>query len=101
MVILQGAGNQGNPGGYFSPANYTVKVGQTVVWENGDGSTHTVTSASVPSGAQPFDSGNLAPGGTFSVTFTLAGTYQYYCTIHPWMKGTIVVVSGQGAEVRA
>jgi plastocyanin len=87
IVIVQGAGTQGNPAGYFSPANFTAKIGQAVTWSNGDGSTHTVTST--PSGL--FDSGNIPVGGTYSYTFTKAGTYSYYCTIHPWMKGMIVV----------
>ncbi|MDA4128267.1 MAG: plastocyanin/azurin family copper-binding protein [Thaumarchaeota archaeon] len=90
IVIVQGAGTQGNAAGYFSPSNFTAKVGQTVTWSNGDGSTHTVTSK----GSSLFDSGNIASGGTFSYTFTQAGTYQYYCTIHPWMIGTVVVTSG-------
>jgi plastocyanin len=90
ITILQGAGTQGNPAGYFSPANFTVKVGKSVTWSNGDGSTHTVTSTT--SGL--FDSGSIPSGGTYSHTFSQPGTYQYYCTIHPWMKGTIVVTSG-------
>lgn len=89
IVIVQGAGNQGNPAGYYNPASFTVKVGQAVTWSNGDGTTHTVTSDK----AGLFDSGNMASGATFSYTFTQAGTYTYYCTIHPWMKGTIVVTA--------
>lgn len=87
ITIVQGAGNQGNAAGYYSPATFTVKVGQTVTWSNGDGGVHTVTSDT--SGV--FDSGNMPSGDTFSHTFTQAGTYTYYCTIHPWMKGTVVV----------
>ncbi len=41
-----------------------------------------------------FDLGNLPTGAVFKFTFTQPGTYQYYCTLHPLMKGTIVVVSG-------
>lgn len=54
VTIVLGAGNQGNPAGYFSPANYTVAVGGTVTWANADGVTHTVTSTSVPSGVASF-----------------------------------------------
>jgi plastocyanin len=89
IVIVQGAGNQGNPSGYFSPSNFTTKVGSTVTWFNGDGSTHTITSKS----SNLLDSGNIAAGDTFHFTFSHPGTYQYYCTIHPWMTGTIVVTS--------
>jgi plastocyanin len=86
IVIVQGAGTQGNPAGYYSPANFTAKIGEAITWSNGDGTMHTVTS--MTSGL--FDSGNIPVGGTYSYTFTKAGTYSYYCTIHPWMKGTIV-----------
>ena len=89
VTIMVGAGIQGNTLPY-SPSPYTVKAGSTVTWVNKDSSTHTVTSY----GSNLFDSGNLAPGGTFKWTFAQPGTYQYYCTIHPWMKGTIVVTSG-------
>lgn len=89
VTVVLGAGEQGNPLPY-SPSPYTVKVGASVTWVNKDSTTHTVTS----SGSSLFDSGNMAPGATYSFTFTQPGTYQYYCTIHPWMKGTIVVTSG-------
>ena len=89
VTIVVGAGIQGNSLPY-SPSPYPVKAGSTVTWVNKDSSTHTVTS----SGSSLFDSGNVAPGGEFKFTFTQPGTYQYYCTIHPWMKGTIVVTSG-------
>lgn len=89
VTIVVGAAGQGNPLPY-SPSPYTVKVGSTVTWVNKDTSTHTVTSI----GSSLFDSGNILPGGSYSFTFTQAGTYQYYCTIHPWMKGTIIVTNG-------
>jgi plastocyanin len=88
ITIVQGAGSQNNAQ-FFSPSNFTVKVGTTVTWVNHDGTTHTVTSK----GSSLFDSGNLLTGGSFSYKFTQTGTYRYYCTIHPWMTGTIVVTS--------
>lgn len=91
VVMVSGAGNQGNPGGYFSPENYTVTVGSTVVWVNQDNVAHTVTSTSVPKGAASFDSGDINPGQEYSVTFTTPGVYYYHCSIHPWMTGTINV----------
>ncbi len=87
ITIVQGASNGVNS---FSPSSFTVKVGTTVAWVNKDASTHTVTSQ----GSNLFDSGNLPLGATFSYKFTQAGTYQYFCTIHPVMKGTIIVTSG-------
>jgi copper-containing nitrite reductase len=85
--ILAGAGtNTASPG--FSPATITVVIGvnNTVVWTNRDSSPHTVTSAT-----KAFDSGNLNAGDTFTFTFTAPGTYQYVCSYHPWMKGTVIV----------
>jgi plastocyanin len=66
-----------------------VKVGETVTWVNDDTVAHTATSQ----GGALFDSGNLPTGGTFRFTFTKAGTYHYFCTIHPWMKGVVVVAA--------
>jgi plastocyanin len=69
----------------FKPQTDTVAAGTTVTWTNSDGVAHTVTS-----NASAFNSGNIAPAGTFSFTFTTAGTFPYTCTIHG-MTGTIVV----------
>ena len=70
----------------FSPATVTVPAGTKVTWTNKDSTTHTVTSNT---GA--FDSGNVPVGGTFSFTFSRAGTFQYHCNIHPSMTGKIIV----------
>ena len=81
----------------FSPANATVVMGvnNTVVWTNQDVSPHTVVSKSVPPGAASFSSPILQTGDTFNVTLTVAGTYHYFCSLHPaWMQATIVVKAG-------
>jgi plastocyanin len=70
----------------FSPATLTVPVGTNVTWTNNDNMTHTVTSD-----ASGFDSGDITMGSKYSRVFSVAGTYTYHCTIHPAMKGTIVV----------
>jgi plastocyanin len=70
----------------FSPATITVKKGTAVTWTNNDNTTHNVTA-----GNNGFSSGSLAPGKTFSFTFDKAGSFSYTCTIHPSMKGTVVV----------
>jgi len=66
-----------------------------VTWTNNDAVGHTVTSGSstgtVASPDGLFDSGDIAPGETFSYTFTEAGTFDYFCTPHPWMMGTVIV----------
>jgi len=87
VTIVEGASSHYPNGPFFSPANLTVKVGKTVTWVNKDTVTHTVTS----DGSSLFDSGFMPTGATFQFTFTTAGTYAYYCTVHPFMKGTIVV----------
>lgn len=70
----------------FSPSTITVKKGTAVTWTNNDSTTHNVTA-----GNNGFSSGSLAPGKTFSFTFDKAGSFSYTCTIHPSMKGTVVV----------
>jgi plastocyanin len=77
----------------FSPAAITVAVGDTVTWTNMDSAPHTVT---VSSGPVTFTSPNLQKGDTFSYTFHTAGTYQYYCAVHPDMMGS-VTVTGSGS----
>ena len=87
IIIVEGASSHYPTGPFFSPANLTVKVGKTVTWVNQDTVTHTVTS----DGSSLFDSGFMPTGAAFRFTFTTPGTYPYYCTVHPYMKGTIVV----------
>lgn len=74
----------------FSPGSVTVKVGDTVEWINNTSVAHTSTSDS--GSAVSWDSSAIqSGGGTFSFTFTKAGTYTYHCSFHPSMQGTIVV----------
>lgn len=70
----------------FTPAAVTVALGDTVIWTNTDGIPHTTTSAD-----KQWDSGPIQPGASFTVKLTKPGTYQYGCTIHPFMQATIVV----------
>jgi plastocyanin len=93
ITIVVGASTQGNQAGYYSPGNFTVKLGHSVSWVNHDTASHTVTSTSVPSGATSFDSGNMGPGSRYSITFTTAGVYHYTCSYHSFMTGTIIVTS--------
>ncbi len=72
----------------FSPATLSVAAGTKVVWTNSTDVPHTVTSDT----GSTLASSMISPsGGTFSFTFTKPGTYTYHCTVHPYMKGTIVV----------
>jgi plastocyanin len=74
---------------YFEPGTVKVQPGTTVKWVNNGKHKHTVTSND-----GRWDSGDLAPGATYSVTFTRPGTFSYFCRHHKGMKGTIVVGSG-------
>jgi plastocyanin len=81
----------------FDPATITVEVGDSVTWRNEDSAPHTATADD-----GSFDTGNVASGADDSVTFDRAGTFAYTCTIHPSMRGTVVVqaaASGGGATV--
>ena len=80
-------------GKFFVPDTLTVSKGTTVTWTNGDSTLHTVTSGSAESGnsGSEFDSSYLAAGKTFQHQFNTAGTFDYYCTLHPYMKGKVVV----------
>ncbi len=90
VSILPGSGTNTSSKG-FSPETITVVLGvnNTVTWTNNDTSPHTVTSD-----GGTFDSGNLAPGQSYTYTFTAPGTYTYHCTYHPWMVATVIVKSG-------
>ncbi|MCC7363981.1 MAG: cupredoxin domain-containing protein [Dehalococcoidia bacterium] len=68
-----------------------ITAGDRVIWTNGDTAPHTATSD--PGVAPAFDTGNIAPGATGSVTFATAGTFTYFCQVHPTMKGTITVAA--------
>jgi plastocyanin len=75
------------PGRFFAPGSLDVLVGDTVIWRNGDGSTHTVTAED-----DSFDSGDLSPGASFAMAFSKPGRYAYHCTIHKFMRGVVRVV---------
>jgi amicyanin len=72
----------------FGPAALTVSVGTTVTWTNRDDIPHTVVSSDDP---KVFKSKVLDTDEKFSFTFTKAGTYSYFCSIHPKMTGKVVV----------
>jgi plastocyanin len=74
---------------WFYPTTLTAKVGQRVVWTNDDSSPHNVTYVSGPRFTSSRSS--MVHGATFSLRLMQLGTIHYYCTIHPWMKATIVV----------
>jgi plastocyanin len=70
----------------FEPAQLTVKPGTTVTWINEDDIPHTVVATN-----KTFRSKALDTDDKFSFTFTTAGTYEYFCSLHPHMKATVTV----------
>jgi plastocyanin len=74
---------------YYDPSIITVVIGinNTVTWKNVDTAAHTVTDVN-----GSFDSGNIAPGATWTYTFNTPGIYTYYCTYHLWMGGKVIVL---------
>jgi len=86
ITIPVGAAGLGLGG--YSPNPAVVAVGSTVMWMNTDSIAHTATSST-----GVWDSGVIAPGGSFSRVFAATGTYPYFCTIHgaAAMSGTVVV----------
>ncbi len=91
----------------YVPEEVTIQAGQTVVWTNTSSTFHTVTNdpalaqdrshAQLPEGAQPFNSGNIAPGEVFQHTFEVPGAYVYFCIPHEamGMVGKITVQKKQ------
>ena len=75
----------------YSPYEISVAVGTTVTWINDDIAAHTVTSGNFPEHDGLFDSSIFLSGDTFEITFSDAGTFDYYCFVHPWMAGTVNV----------
>ncbi len=102
--MVQGAGSSTSAScvstnNCFTPNPISIAVGATVTWKNTDIVSHYITSGN-PSDTTTgtvFDSGNLIkPRGTYQFTFANSGTYNYFCTVHPWMIGQVIV--GQGGE---
>jgi len=78
----------------FIPSIVTVNVGETVTWSNDDTAAHTVTSGTAADGPNGnFDSSMFMSGASFSHTFDSSGNYPYFCMLHPWMEGTVIVGS--------
>jgi len=87
---------------WYDPPVISVTVGDSITWYNDDREGHTVTSGEgsgrfgwmsdnfgTPDGG--FDSGRFMPGESWSIKFEESGTFSYYCTIHPWMEGVVIV----------
>lgn len=75
----------------FVPSTLTITHGQSVTWENQDSGFHTVTSGTYENPDGLFDSGHIDPDNSFTYTFKNAGTFDFFCSLHPWMYGKIIV----------
>jgi len=78
----------------YDPSPVTIKSGTAVKWTNEDSSLHTVTSGLPEQGSVGtlFDSSIISPGQTFTHTFAKTGAFDYSCTLHPFMRGQVLVV---------
>ncbi len=75
----------------YLPATVTIAVGGTVTWQNDDASAHTVTSGTPQEGPDgSFDSSLFLGGSSFAHRFEEAGTFSYFCMVHPWQTGTVI-----------
>ena len=89
----------------YAPARLTIKVADTVTWRNTDGMAHTVTddsakardeeSATLPEGAEPWDSGDIAAGQSWSRKFDVPGEYTYFCIPHE-LAGMVATLKVEG-----
>jgi predicted secreted protein with PEFG-CTERM motif len=83
----------------YMPYNVALDIGGEAMWHNVDTMAHTVSSGTPAEGLDDvFDSSLVPAGGMFSYKFEEAGTYDYFCMVHPWMTG-IVTVSAEHEEM--
>ncbi len=75
----------------YIPSTIVVEKGKSVTWINGDSSFHSVTSGFYGEPTGLFDSGYLDPYQFYTLSFDEFGTYDYFCTLHPWMKAQVIV----------
>lgn len=75
----------------YTPSKIVIKQGGSVTWVNEDVAFHSVTSGYYDEPSEIFDSGYLDPEESFTFVFENIGTYDYFCTLHPWMKGQVIV----------
>ena len=75
----------------YIPSVIAIDFGNKVTWVNEDSAFHSVTSGFYGEPSELFDSGYLDPFESFTFDFDEKGTYDYFCTLHPWMKGQVIV----------
>ncbi len=75
----------------YIPSQIVIEKGKQVIWVNEDSAFHSITSGFYDAPTDLFDSGHLDPFESYSLTFDETGIYDYHCTLHPWMKGQVIV----------
>jgi len=75
----------------YIPSLIVIEKGKQVTWVNEDSAFHSITSGFYDTPTDLFDSGHLDPFESYTLTFDETGTFDYFCTLHPWMKGQVVV----------
>ena len=98
ITIVSGSGNSASDAcvatnNCYAPNPLYITSGTEVIWTNNDSVSHTITSGKVNdnNAGSLFDSGLVKSRNTFQFTFANAGTYDYFCTVHPWMTGQVIV----------
>lgn len=97
MVMITPALGSSTPGceqkdECYSPNPAVIRLGGTIILANTDSVAHTFTAGSLAGGTTgEFDTGLMAPNATFKYKPDMTGEIQYYCLVHPWKAGTIVV----------
>ena len=75
----------------YIPSSIVIESGNEVTWINEDSAFHSVTSGFYDAPTNLFDSGHLDPFESYSLVFDEKGTFDYFCTLHPWMMGQVTV----------
>ncbi len=75
----------------YIPSVIVIEKGKQVTWVNEDSAFHSITSGFYDAPTEFFDSGHLDPFESYTLTFDEIGIYDYFCTLHPWMEGQVIV----------
>ena len=104
-VIIENAAGSSTPGceetnNCFIPNPVTVEIGTIVTWSNTDTAAHTASSGTAAGGdmGEVWDSSLIMAGGSFSYTTDTVGSFDYFCMVHPWMAGTLIVEAAGAAD---
>ena len=99
VQVIRFTEGSGTPGcestedGCYLPSTLVKEIGLSVIWANDDTSPHTVTSGSPADGPDGyFDSSLMMGDDSFEFPFEEEGTFDYFCMVHPWMSGTVIIV---------